>query len=173
MVELSWDIRRCIMSLVYCDYGNSETIDLDDRKGRLTALGPRSVNKSWRREYALRFHSNTNWEFEVASAAVHAGFRGFTNLHRLLQTEVSKVGNFIDQCASQSGEEIVGDIYITFNVSNVALLRDVRYNIMLLVEATLYTPGDWKVVTTLHDQTDSSEQNVHITNFFHIRQDVL
>jgi hypothetical protein len=77
------------------------------------------------------------YKFEVASTSKHGKFPGLYNLDRLLHTKHNFKARPTRDGQDLFEEKISGQIRITFNLDEAVTLRDVRYNITQLIEATL------------------------------------
>jgi hypothetical protein len=149
------------------------TVKLDDAAGRLESLGPYSIGKLWRHHYGQVILMTRRYKFEVAITSKHGEFPGLCNLDRLLHTKHNFKARPTRDGQDLFGENISGQIRITFNLDEAVTLRDIRYNITQLIEATLPASGAWEVVTVLCCPGNDGEEMSYTSNLAKIRRDAL
>jgi hypothetical protein len=111
--------------------------------------------------------------FEVATTTTPAEFRAFSNLRGLLHTQFHTF-ELLRAPVNKFGMGITGTISISFKLDTTLTLRDVRFNLTPLIEATLIASNTWKVVISLKCTAASEhETGKAVTTLGRIRNDAL
>jgi hypothetical protein len=118
-----------------------KTVKLDNSAGRLESLGPYCINKRWRQLYGQDVLMSRRYKFEVTSTSKHRFCGGLRNLERLLHTKHNFSAHPTRDGQFRFGGKIFGETHIIFDSDEAVTLKDVRYNLSALLQATLPLSG--------------------------------
>ncbi|KAH7086073.1 hypothetical protein BKA63DRAFT_32375 [Paraphoma chrysanthemicola] len=125
------------------------TIDLDDCARRLTALGPYCLSRQWREQFGDSVLYGAYYEFRLTSVVPTASFLGVKTLRSLLNTRFGESYSITNVREENFGSRIQSTISINFVLGEESTLRDPRFDIVPLIEATLSLSRFTKVFSTL------------------------
>lgn len=157
---------------------NHKVINLDDATRRLMSLGPHSVSRKWKIRYAFLMlcGAHTSYLFNVGSTTRVSNFPGIRCLHKLLHTKFAWQPEWNSPVDDRYfGERCSATICINFTLNQAGTLRDVRFDITLLIEATMMTEVDWNVVVSIRCSggSDGDLGCSHTTTLSQICRDAL